>query len=100
MMSNGRRKVKVSITLTPATARRVDRLGKMAGVGRSAMIEQLVVDSIEQTENVVKAATDPVLMNALAKVLTEPGMLGAMMSSLRTEVGDDQLQLFKQYMEG
>ena len=92
------KKVKVSIAISPEVLKRVDRLAKVAGSNRSKMLQELVEDSIEQQEHIIKAATDPVLMNAMAKLMVEPGMLRAMTSALREDLTSDQLDLFKQHM--
>jgi predicted transcriptional regulator len=93
-----RRKIKITITLTPPIARRVDRLAKLGKLTRSECVEALLVDSLDQQEAVIQAATDPVLMNAIAKVMTEPGMMASMFSSLRSELSTDQLDLFKHHL--
>ena len=92
------KKVKVSIAISPEVLKRVDRLAKVAGSNRSKMLQELVEDSIEQQEHIIKAATDPVLMNAMAKLMVEPGMLRAMTSALREDLTSGQLDLFKQHM--
>jgi len=93
-------KIRISMSLKPDLVKRVDRLAKLEGLSRSSMTAQLLLDALEQQEMAIKATSDPVLMNAIARVMTEPGMMRAMFSGLRSELTDDQFQLFSRYTEG
>ncbi len=43
----------------------------------------------------IKATADPVLMAAVGRALSDPGVLRNMVSGLRSELSDEQLDLFK-----
>ena len=90
-----KRKNKTSIALPAALIARLDRLAKSAGTTRSEMIREMVEAGIDQTEMIVKATSDPVLLKAVGKVLTDPGVFRQMVHGLRSELSDQQLELFQ-----
>jgi predicted transcriptional regulator len=93
------RKIRVTMTLRPELVKRVDRLAKQMGESRSRMAASLLFDALDQQEMAIRATGDPVLMNAVARVMTEPGMMRAVFSGLRSELTEDQFQLFSRYTE-
>ena len=94
-----RRKNKTSIALPPALVRRLDRLARAAESSRTQLIREMIEAGLEQTELMVKASSDPVMMRAIGKVMAEPGFFRQMASSLKTELSDDQLELFRGRLE-
>ncbi len=94
-----RKKQKTSIALEPALIARLDRVSRASGRSRSEVITELVEDGLGQAEMMIKATADPVLMAAVGKVMSDPGVLRNMVSGLRTELTDDQLSLFKSRLD-
>ena len=93
------RKDKTSIALPEALIKRLDRVAKSAGQSRSEMIRELIEDGLGHQEDMIKVTSDPVLMGAFGKVFSDPGVLRALMSGLRSELNEDQLQLFQKRVE-
>jgi predicted transcriptional regulator len=89
-----RKKTKTSIALMPALIERLDRVARATRSSRSVVISDMIEAGLEQTEMMVKATSDPVLMRAVGKVLTDPGVLRQMVANLRGELTDGQLDLF------
>jgi predicted transcriptional regulator len=85
----------MTIAIDPELKKRLDRLGKVAGQSRSELIGDLLLSVLEQAELVVKATSDPVLMGAIGRVMADPGVLRNMIVGLRSELSEDQLDLFK-----
>ena len=88
------RKVTHSFSLRPETLRRVKALAELHGEKISTMADQLLSDALDQAEIVSAATTNPVVMAAVAKAMSEPGVLRSMLDVMRTELSDDQLNLF------
>ncbi len=94
-----RTKLKTSISLDPDLVKRLDRVARASRQSRSQLITDLVVGGLEQTEVMIKATSDPVLMAAVGKVMGDPGVLRNMVSGLRSELSDEQLELFKSRLD-
>jgi metal-responsive CopG/Arc/MetJ family transcriptional regulator len=94
-----KQKRKTSIALGAAMIGRLDRLGKAAGVSRSELIRDLIEGSLEQAEMMVKVTSDPVMMGAVGQVLSDPAVLRQMVSGLRQELSQEQLDLFQARVE-
>lgn len=92
-------KTRISITIEPKLVRRLDRLAKSSKLSRSELIEQLCRDGMEDQEMMVKAFTNPVLVEAFGKAFANRDVLRAMTSTMGDELEDDQLELFTATME-
>lgn len=88
------RKVIHSFSLRPETLRRVRALAELHGEKLSTIADQLLCDALDQAEIVSAATTNPVVMAAVAKAMSEPGVLRSMLDVMRTELSDEQLNLF------
>ena len=93
------KKLKLSITLDAELTKRVDRLAKAAKSNRSKVIEDLVADALEQHETMLKAATDPVVMGAMMRAMSDPGVLRGIATAVRSDLTDEQLKLFTTAVE-
>ncbi len=92
----GANKIKTSIGLDRDLITRLDRIAKVGGTNRSSLITDLVYAGLEQQELMIKATADPVLIRAIGKVITDPGVLRSMVAGMRSELTDDQMALFNQ----
>lgn len=93
-------KTKLSITIDPQILRRVERIAKAAGQSRSAMIERLIRDGVDDAETAVQAFTDPLLLQAFAGAFGNRDVLKAMASAVHEEMTDSQLDLFVDRLKG
>jgi predicted transcriptional regulator len=93
------KKLKTSVALDPDLIKRLDRVSRASRLSRSELITDLVCAGLDQAENLIKVTSDPVLMAALGKVLTDPGVVRNMVSGLRSELSDEQLELFRTRMD-
>jgi len=91
-------KARFSITVDPRVMRRVDRLAKAMNRSRSATIEKLLNDGVEDTEMFVKAMTNPVLVEAFGKAFASRDVMRTMAATIGQELSDDQMQLFTKAM--
>ncbi len=94
-----RKKLKVSVAIDGELVNRLDRLSEAAGQSRSALVCELVIAGLEQAELMVKATSDPVLMGAIGRVMADPLVLRNMVAGLRSELSDEQLDLFKSRLD-
>ena len=94
MSSMAAKKLKLSITLDAEVTKRVDRLAKATRSNRSAVLEALVIDALNQNEAAIKASADPVVMGAFMRAMTEPGVIRGVAEVLRHDLSDEQLKLF------
>ena len=90
---------KTSIGLTTDLLKRLDRVARATGQSRSEVIREMVETGLDQAEMMVKVTTDPVLMAAVGKVMADPAVLRQMIHGLRSELNDQQLDLFQQRVE-
>lgn len=93
-------KHRISITIDGEIVKRVGRLAKASNRSRSAMIEQLIRDGVEDAEMTVQAFTDPVLLQAFAGAFGNRDVLKAMASAVHEEMTDVQLDLFVDRLKG
>jgi hypothetical protein len=63
------------------------------------MIEDLLLDSLVTNEATLQAATDPVVMSAMLKAFSEPGVMRGVAAALRQDLTDEQLALFAKGFE-
>jgi hypothetical protein len=62
------------------------------------MTERLCRESIDQEETFIKATQSPILMQALARAFSAPGVLKQMAATVNDELTDEQLNLFQRAM--
>ena len=93
------KRLKLSVTLDAEICKRVDRLAKLCRSNRSRVLEDLVIDSLEQNEAAMKAATDPVVMGAFMQALTQPGVVRGLADAIRSDLTDEQMKLFEAAMQ-
>jgi hypothetical protein len=74
--------------------RRIDALAAAQRQTRAAVMERLLLDSLDQAELSVRALTDPLIGPALAGALAKPGVLRALMATLREDLKPEQMQMF------
>lgn len=92
-------KTPVSFSMSPSLVKRLDRLAKAMGKSRSAYLEGLVRDCIEEEESGVKMLTDPVMGPALLKAFGNRDVLRGLVRALGEDLTDSQLDLFASQME-
>lgn len=95
-----RQKIKLSVSITHELVKRLDRIAKAAGQSRSAMIERLIRDGVDDAETAVQAFTDPLLLQAFAGAFGNRDVLKAMASAVHEEMTDSQLDLFVDRLKG
>lgn len=78
---------------------RIDNIAGAKGDSRTQVIEELLRDSIEHEEQLVRAMTDPIVGPAILSALAKPEVMRALTSSLRQDLTDEQLQLFQRATE-
>jgi metal-responsive CopG/Arc/MetJ family transcriptional regulator len=94
-----KRKVKVSVVISPDLAKRVDRMAKATGKNRSETVQGLIEDAIDDQETTASAVSNPTIMNAIVAAFAKPEVMRALMNQMRQEVTDEQLGLFAKAME-
>ncbi len=94
-----RKKFKTSVALDGDLIKRLDRVARASRLSRSELICDLVWSSLDEAENWMEVTSDPVLIAAIAKALTDPGVVRNMVSGLRSELADEQLDLFRTRMD-
>jgi hypothetical protein len=95
-----KRKVKVSVALSPELIKRVDRMAKALGQSRSQVIEDLIDAGIQDSEITAAAMTNPVIVQALMGAFGRPDVIRQMASSMKQDLTEDQLHLFQNAMVG
>jgi uncharacterized protein (DUF362 family) len=88
------RKITHSFSLRPETLRRVKALAELHGEKISTIADLLLCDALDQAEAVAAATTNPVVMAAVTRAMSEPGVLRSMVDVMRSSLSDDQLALF------
>lgn len=88
----------ISMRLREDLLRRVDALAAAQHLTRSAVIEQLLLKSIEEDEIGIQVLTDPIVGRALLGAIAKPEVLRAMTGVIRSELTDEQLHLFTRAM--
>jgi hypothetical protein len=86
----------VSLYLPTDLHKRLGRVAKAKDVSVNKLCYQLLADGLEHEEMMVTAMTDPVVMPAIMKALSEPSVLASMLRAMKHEVSADQLELFEQ----
>jgi metal-responsive CopG/Arc/MetJ family transcriptional regulator len=94
-----KRKVKVSVAMSPDLAKRIDRMAKMTGKNRSETVQGLIEDAIDHQETTAAALSNPTIVSALMGAFAKPEVMRAMVNQMRQEVTDEQLGLFAKAME-
>jgi predicted transcriptional regulator len=95
-----KRKVKVSVALTPVLAKRIDRMAKVMSKSRSQMVQELIEGGMDDSEISAAAMTNPAISQALLTALGKPEVIRAMLQVMRQDLSEDQLDLFGQAMAG
>lgn len=88
----------ISMRISDDLLKRVDALAGAQHITRSAAIESLLASAIEDTELSVRMMTDPVVGRAILGAIATPEVLRALTAAMRSELTDDQLQLFSRSM--
>lgn len=87
-------KQKITMSVDIALVARIDKLAAAVGQSRSAWIEALLREAIEDEETSVKALTDPVVGPALLNMFKDRDVLRGLARVMSEELRPDQLQLF------
>ncbi len=88
------RVVKVSLSLRNETLARVNALSKRLDQTRSWVADQLLTDALENAELVASATTDPVVMGAVVRAMSEPGVVRLLLGAMKADLSDEQFALF------
>jgi acetolactate synthase regulatory subunit len=86
--------VKVSLSLRPDTLKRVRALAELHGVKVSTMADELMLDALESAELTAEATRNPVVMAAVTRAMSEPGVLRSLLDAMKADLTDEQLNLF------
>jgi hypothetical protein len=78
---------------------RINKLALAEGVSASSLVERLLLEALQPAETAVQFTANPVLMNAMMKLFTQPEMVRAMTSTIKQDLTDDQLELFAEGMQ-
>lgn len=76
-------KVYVQVALERVLIERVDEVAKAAGISRSAMLRQMIKESIDEADTFVQVMQSPGIYRALKGVFTDPEVAGLVAESLR-----------------
>lgn len=95
-----KQKRRITLTLDPALVKRVDRMAKATRESRSAVVEDLLRDGLEDQEMFVKAMGNPLLRESLGRAFASKDVLRQMAAVIGDDLGDDQLELFTRMMDG
>jgi hypothetical protein len=87
-------KQRLSIILDEDLVKRLDQTASALGLSRSALIQQLCDDGLQEVEVSAKVLSDPVVSGAMLSALTQPGVIRSMMGVMREELTSEQLDLF------
>lgn len=79
--------------------RRLERVAKARSVTLSKLVISLLEEAIDHEEQMVKAVTNPVLMGAVMHAMSDPAVMSAMLRSMRQDLSDAELDLFRQQMD-
>lgn len=95
-----KKKLKTAISIDPDVWKRLERVAKASRRSRSAMLEQILRDGLDEAETAVKAFTNPVILEAFGQVFADRSVLRAMTDAVRSDMTSDQLDLFVKGMQG
>lgn len=93
------RKHRLTVSIDGDVIARVDRLAKAERRSRSATMEALLKDGLDQTEATVHAFANPVLRDAFIKAFAQPEVVRQFAAVMGQEVSEDQLRLFQAGIE-
>jgi hypothetical protein len=85
---------RVTVSMKPALLKRVDRAAKTLGYNRSEFVSMALDAFLQDGEDFVKVAADPVVMRAMLGAFNKPGVLSAMGRALGEDLDPKQVQLF------
>lgn len=93
------RKRDVTMSIPPALLRKLDRLAKIQGVSRSALVVELLHGAVAEADDLVKVMANDRVRNAMLGALAKPGVVRAIAQALGHELepadGQKVLQFFK-----
>lgn len=81
-MVMARKKTKIAIAIDPAVLRDLDRVVKAEGRSRSSWIERVIREALNQELELVKALSNPLVADAMAKAFGNEKVLKAMYLSM------------------
>ena len=93
-----KKKQRVTLTLDAAVVKRVDRVARSTKQSRSAVVEGLLRDGVDDQELFVKAMTDPTLRATFGQIFGSRDFLRQMVNVMGQDVSEDQLKLFGEAM--
>lgn len=85
---------RTSIVLPPKLVKRIDKLAKVQNMSRSAWIADACSRILDEDEGYLALMTDPVLGEAMAGAMSQPGVIRALCAAMGEELNDKQLRLF------
>jgi predicted transcriptional regulator len=95
-----KRKIKVSVALTPTVAKRIDQMAQALGKSRSALVQAFIEDGLTDNEITAAAMSNPAITQALLGAFGKPEVLRSMAEVMKKDLTEDQLHLFGQAMAG
>lgn len=100
MVTDSKKKLKVSIALTRDVVKRLDRLARAQSRSRSSIVQSFVLDGLDGAEMFVKAFSDPTVSAAFVQAFGDRDVLRSMTSAMREQMTDDQMDLFSETLRG
>lgn len=93
------RTARVTITMTPATLKRIDAAARAFNLSRSEFISRTMDDQLAQGDAIISAMSDDRIRTAFHEAFTRPGVLKALTSEIGQELTDSQRQKFLQFIK-
>jgi hypothetical protein len=88
----------ITLYLDKSLVEQCDRLAAAQDISRSKYLVNIIEESIAQDGIAVQAMTNPVVSSALMSAFANPEVLRAITGVMRSELSDDQLNLFQRAM--
>ncbi len=84
----------ISISMEAEILKRVDKLVKLTKSNRSRLIQDLVSEGLDWNESSIRATSNPLVMGAFTRAMSEPGVMRGLATAMREDLTDEQMVLF------
>lgn len=88
-------RVVVSFSISAALLPRLDSVADAQGLNRSQLVERIILEGLEGSEDMMKVFTDPIIMAALGSALKDREVLRHIGQAIGADADADQLRLFQ-----
>lgn len=89
----------MGFALDPLLIVRLDSLAKRSRLTRSALVERLLRDSLDQAESFIQFISDPIGGRAIVEAFGRPEVIRCFARALNEEIDPKQLKLFTDAIE-